>query len=61
EVIQRDDDKESVIRNRLAVFHEQTAPLIAYYRNKGILLTVDATGGKDAVLNLLEQRRCGSK
>ena len=57
EVIQRDDDKESVIRNRLSVFHEQTAPLIEYYRNKGILLTVDATGGKDAVLNLLEKRK----
>ena len=57
EVIQRDDDKESVIRNRLSVFHEQTTPLIEYYRNKEILLTVDATGGKDAVLNLLEKRK----
>lgn len=57
EVIQRDDDKESVIRNRLAVFHEQTAPLSEYYRAKGLLVTVDATGGKDAVLNLLEKRK----
>lgn len=61
EVIQRDDDKESVIRNRLSVFHEQTAPLIAYYSKKGLLLTVDATGGKDAVLKLLEQRSCSCK
>lgn len=56
EVIQRDDDKESVIRNRLAVFHGQTAPLIDYYRNKKLLVTVDATGGKDVVLKLLESR-----
>ena len=61
EVIQRDDDKESVIRNRLSVFHEQTAPLIAYYSKKGLLLTVDAIGGKDAVLKLLEQRSCSCK
>ena len=56
EVVQRDDDKESVIRNRLSVFHEQTAPLIEYYRKKEVLFTVDATGGKDAVLKLLEER-----
>lgn len=59
QVVQRDDDKEAVIRNRLAVFHEQTAPLIQYYRNKGILLTVDATGPKDSVKTLLEERSEG--
>lgn len=55
EVVQRDDDKESVIRKRLAVFHEQTAPLIQYYRDRQILRTVDAAGGKDVVLNLLQK------
>jgi len=54
EVIQRDDDTEEVIRERLAVFHDQTAPLIEYYRDKGALLKVDATGAKDAVVELLE-------
>jgi len=54
EVIRRDDDTEEVIRERLAVFHDQTAPLIAYYRDKGALLKVDATGAKDAVAELLE-------
>ena len=48
EVVQRDDDKEEVIRKRLSVFHEQTAPLIDYYSNQGLLVAVDATGGKDA-------------
>ncbi|MEG1837102.1 MAG: adenylate kinase [Synergistaceae bacterium] len=55
EVIQRDDDQESVIRNRLSVFHNQTAPLIEYYREKGLLITVDATKGKDTVLKALEK------
>ncbi|WP_106477504.1 adenylate kinase [Phytohalomonas tamaricis] len=31
-LIQRDDDKESTVRNRLSVYHEQTAPLVEYYQ-----------------------------
>ncbi|APE31434.1 adenylate kinase [Halomonas aestuarii] len=31
-LIQRDDDRESTVRNRLSVYHEQTAPLVDYYR-----------------------------
>ncbi|GAA3906659.1 adenylate kinase [Halomonas cibimaris] len=31
-LIQREDDQESTVRNRLAVYHDQTAPLVAYYR-----------------------------
>ncbi|WP_136066247.1 adenylate kinase [Modicisalibacter radicis] len=31
-LIQREDDRESTVRNRLAVYHEQTEPLVAYYR-----------------------------
>jgi adenylate kinase len=31
DLIQRDDDKEETVRNRLAVYHAQTEPLIAYY------------------------------
>ncbi|NMC45576.1 MAG: adenylate kinase [Chloroflexi bacterium] len=40
---QRDDDKKETIEKRLAVFHEQTAPLIAYYREKNLLVEVDGT------------------
>lgn len=40
-LIQRDDDKPATIRNRLDVYHRQTAPLIDYYRGKGALRTVD--------------------
>ncbi|MGV8026909.1 MAG: adenylate kinase [Anaerolineaceae bacterium] len=40
---QRDDDKKETIEKRLAVFHEQTAPLIEYYREKNLLVEVDGT------------------
>ena len=40
-LIQRDDDKPATIRNRLDVYHRQTAPLIDYYHGKGALRTVD--------------------
>ncbi len=31
DLIQRDDDKEATVLNRLAVYHQQTEPLVAYY------------------------------
>ncbi len=43
ELILRDDDKPETVQKRLAVYHEQTQPLIEYYDNKGILKTVDGT------------------
>jgi len=33
-LIQRDDDKEATVRKRLSIYHEQTKPLVEYYRNK---------------------------
>jgi adenylate kinase len=42
-LIQRDDDKPDVIRQRLAVYHEKTAPLIAYYDERGLLRRIDGT------------------
>ena len=44
ELFQRDDDKEDVIRHRLEVYNSQTAPLIAFYADEGILVGIDATG-----------------
>ncbi|WP_029520166.1 adenylate kinase [Persephonella sp. IF05-L8] len=49
EVIQRDDDKEEVIKKRLEVYHSQTAPLIEYYKNQNKLLVIDATKSTDEV------------
>lgn len=40
---QRDDDKPEVIQKRLKVYHEQTAPLAGFYREKGLLRAIDAT------------------
>ncbi len=45
-LIQRDDDKEAAILNRLDVYQAQTEPLIEYYREKGLLVDIDAS--KDA-------------
>jgi adenylate kinase len=49
ELLQRDDDNEATIRNRLQVYERQTAPLVDYYTKKGLLKTVSATGEIDAV------------
>ena len=49
ELLQRDDDNEATIRNRLQVYERQTAPLVAYYKKQGLLATVPATGDVDAV------------
>ena len=46
---QRDDDKPEKVRRRLEVYHEQTAPLIAFYAEKGVLVGIDATGPVDDV------------
>ncbi|MBN2859462.1 MAG: adenylate kinase [Sphaerochaetaceae bacterium] len=48
-LIQRDDDKEDAIRNRLKVYQESTEPLITYYKEKGLLRTIDASAAPDAV------------
>ena len=49
ELLQRDDDNEATIRNRLQVYERQTAPLVEHYTKKGLLKTVPATGEVDAV------------
>jgi len=45
----RADDNEAVIRHRLEVYREQTAPLIRYYREQGLLQAVDANGTVDVI------------
>lgn len=54
-VVQRDDETEEAISNRLDVFNEQTAPLAGFYEKEGIMLTVDATSS-DAVIDAIQQR-----
>ena len=45
----RKDDTEKVIRHRIALYHETTEPLIAEYRSRGVLVSVDGIGGIDEV------------
>jgi adenylate kinase len=53
ELVQRADDNEATIRNRLQVYDRQTAPLVDYYTKRGLLRTVSATGDVDAVYSRL--------
>jgi adenylate kinase len=54
ELLQRADDNEATIANRLQVYEGQTAPLIAHYRDLGLLETVVATGEVDDVYDRLK-------
>ena len=55
ELYQRDDDKPEAIKQRLIVYEEQTAPLIGYYTEKGILKEItineDFGTGKEVIMN----------
>lgn len=42
-LVQRDDDKDDVVQNRLRVYHDQTEPLIDYYDEQGLLRRIDGT------------------
>ncbi len=49
ELVQREDDNEETISNRLEVYRSQTEPLIEFYRGKGKLQIIDAAGTIDEV------------
>lgn len=48
-LVVREDDRPETVKKRLSVYHEQTEPLIAYYRKAGVLKTVDGTKDMDQV------------
>lgn len=48
-LVQREDDKPEVVRNRLRVYHEQTEPLVSYYDEQGLMRRVDGTRGPTEV------------
>ncbi len=54
-LIQREDDREEVVRNRLEVYRKQTAPLIEYYEGKGILIRLDASKDIEEVYQQLRK------
>lgn len=43
-LVQRPDDNEETVRNRLEVYEQQTQPLVDFYRNKGVVRDIDGTG-----------------
>lgn len=49
DLIQRSDDTEATVANRLSVYDEQTAPLVEYYQKKGILLNIDGSKSVEEV------------
>jgi adenylate kinase len=49
ELYQREDDKAETVANRLHVYADQTAPLVAYYAERGLLVGIDATGPVDDI------------
>ncbi len=50
----RSDDNEETLKKRLEVYHQQTAPLLPYYRERGVLYTVDGMQPIDEVTRQIE-------
>lgn len=55
ELIQRKDDNSETVRNRLAVFRKDTAPLIEWYGARGLLVRVDGVGAADEIAGRIVQ------
>lgn len=51
QLYQREDDKPETVRHRIEVYNENTAPLIDYYRDKGLLVEIDGTQPIDDVFD----------
>jgi adenylate kinase len=54
ELVQRSDDNETSVSKRLEVFHHNTAPVIDYYRKRGMVLDIDGTQTIDKVKTSIE-------
>lgn len=54
EVVQRKDDTEQAVTTRLAKYHSETAPIVPFYEQLGILLRVDGVGEPDAVAKRIQ-------
>ena len=51
ELFQRDDDREDVVVKRLETYDAQTAPLVDYYKNNGLLNTINGVGDVEAIFD----------
>ena len=61
ELYQRVDDSEATVRNRLEVYERQTAPLLDYYRQRGLLRTVSGEGTVDKIRQDLREAAGAAK
>lgn len=52
--VRRPDDRPEAVQKRFEVYRQQTAPILPYYRSKGVLETVDGMGEMDAVAAAIE-------
>lgn len=59
ELVQRTDDRPETMRARLAKYREETAPLVDYYRGRGLLRTVSGSGSPDEVAAATARAACG--
>jgi adenylate kinase len=48
-LVQRDDDREEVVRTRIEEYRKKTEPLLGYYRERGLMREVDGVGSPDEV------------
>jgi len=55
DLIQRDDDTEETVRERLRVYEENTAPVVEHYRDEGVLVEVDGEGTPDEVFESIHE------
>ena len=55
DLIQRDDDTEDTVRERLRVYEENTAPVVEHYRDEGVLVEVDGEGTPDQVFESIHE------
>lgn len=55
-LVQRKDDNEETVKNRLNVYHETTAPVINYYDDKGLLLKVNGVGDIDDIFAVITEK-----
>ena len=55
DLVLREDDKPETVQKRLTVYHDQTQPLIDYYKNQGILKSVDGTQPMEAVFTAITE------
>lgn len=61
ELVQRKDDNEETVKNRLSVYHTSTSPIIDYYKNKGLFLEISGVGNIDDISKQLIDALEGAK